>query len=157
MKIKLILIGKTSFDFISDGLGIFQNRLKHFCDFEIVNLQELKNAKNMPVDEIKKKEGQMLGKVFGINEFICLLDENGTQFDSEKFAGFISNKAESGIKSVSFVVGGAYGFSEEIYKRADYKLSLSKMTFSHQLIRLIFMEQLYRAFTIIKGLPYHNQ
>jgi len=111
----------------------------------------------MPVDEIKSKEGALLLKQIGTGDKLCLLDENGSSYTSEKFAGFIEQQLESGVKQLVFVIGGAYGFSEEVYQRANCQVSLSKMTFSHQIIRLFFHEQIYRAFTIINRIPYHNQ
>ena len=157
MKIKLLCIGKTSFDFIEKGSGLYINRLKHFAPFEIVFVPDIKNTKNMPVNELKNKEGALLLKNITQGEKLCILDEKGKSFTSEEFAGFINKQTETGIKQLTFCIGGAYGFSEEVYNRVDYKISLSKMTFSHQIIRVIFLEQLYRAHTIIKGIPYHNQ
>jgi 23S rRNA (pseudouridine1915-N3)-methyltransferase len=157
MKIKLYCIGKTNLDFVDEGIRLYQNRIAHFIDFELIYLPDIKNTKNMPVSELKKKEGLLILKNIVSNDFLCLLDENGLTYSSELFAKLLEKKIDIGTKSMIFVIGGAYGFSEEIYQKADMKLSLSKMTFSHQIIRLIFMEQLYRAFTIIKGIPYHNQ
>jgi len=157
MKIKLLCIGKTNFKFAEEGMELYQSRIRHFADIELVFVPDIKNTKNMPVDEIKKKEAVFLLKNIGTGDFICLLDENGNAMGSEGFAYFLQKKTAQNIKQLTFVVGGAYGFSPELYERADFKLSLSKMTFSHQIIRLFFLEQLYRAFTIIKGLPYHNQ
>jgi 23S rRNA (pseudouridine1915-N3)-methyltransferase len=157
MKIKLYCIGKTNLDFVDEGIRLYQNRITHFIDFEIIYLPDIKNTKNMPVSELKKKEGLSILKNILSNDFLCLLDENGLTHSSEIFAKLLEKKIDQATKSMVFVIGGAYGFSEEMYQKADLKLSLSKMTFSHQIIRLIFMEQLYRAFTIIKGIPYHNQ
>lgn len=157
MKIKLLCIGKTSFKFADEGIELYHSRLKHFVELEQIFIPDLKNTKNMPVEEIKKKEGISLIKNIVQGDFVCLLDENGNAFNSEGFADFIQKKMQLNIKNLVFVIGGAYGFSPEVYERADFKLTLSKMTFSHQIIRLFFLEQLYRAFTIIKGLPYHNQ
>ena len=157
MKIKLYCIGKTNLDFVDEGIRLYQNRIAHFIDFELIYLPDIKNTKNMPVSELKKKEGLLILKNIVSNDFLCLLDENGLTHSSELFAKLLEKKIDQATKSMVFVIGGAYGFSEEIYQKADMKLSLSKMTFSHQIIRLIFMEQLYRAFTIIKGIPYHNQ
>ena len=157
MKIKLILIGKTSFKFIEAGLGMYKDRLRRLANFELLVIPDLKNTKKMSAKEIKAKEGALILKTLTNTDFVVLLDEKGKSFDSVKFANFIENKQISGIKQLSFVVGGAYGFSQEVYKRGNILLSLSAMTFSHQIIRLFFMEQIYRAFTIIKGLPYHNE
>ena len=157
MKIKLILIGKTSFKFIEAGLGMYKDRLRRLANFELLVIPDLKNTKKMSAKEIKAKEGTLILKTLTNTDFVVLLDEKGKSFDSVKFANFIENKQTTGIKQLSFVVGGAYGFSQEVYKRGNILLSLSAMTFSHQIIRLFFMEQIYRAFTIIKGLPYHNE
>lgn len=157
MKIKFVLIGKSSFGFVETGMSMYKERLKHFIDFETVLISDIKNTKKMPPEQVKLKEGALILKTLNNTDFLVLLDERGMGVDSLKFAGFIENKMNTGIKKLVFVVGGAYGFSSEIYKRANYKLSLSEMTFSHQIIRLFFMEQIYRAFTIIKGLPYHNE
>ncbi len=157
MKIKLLFIGKTNFSFVEEAMNMYQSRIGHFTEFEKICIPDIKNTRNMPVDEIKKKEGQLMAKYFGLNEYICLLDENGTIMHSEGFSDFLQKKTGQNTKSLIFVIGGAYGFSPEIYQRADFKLSLSKMTFSHQIIRIFFLEQLYRAYTIINGLPYHNQ
>jgi 23S rRNA (pseudouridine1915-N3)-methyltransferase len=157
MKIKLYCVGKTNFGFISEGIKLYQNRIAHFVDFEMICLPDIKNSKNMPVAELKKREGQGILKNIGSDDFLCLLDENGHNYTSETFGEMLGKKLDQGLKNLIFIVGGAFGFSDEVYQRANLKVSLSKMTFSHQIIRLIFLEQLYRAFTIIKGIPYHNQ
>ncbi len=157
MKIKLILIGKTSFNFVDEGMKMYLQRIKRFVDFEIITIPDLKNTKKLNPVQIKEKEGGLILKQLKTNDFLILLDEKGKSLNSVEFAGFISNKQDVGTKQLSFVVGGAYGFSLDLYKRANYLLSLSAMTFSHQIIRLFFMEQIYRAYTIIKGLPYHNE
>ena len=125
--------------------------------FEMVIVPDIKNTKKMPVDELKNKEGIALLKYISTDDKLCLLDENGNSYSSQKFAEFIDKNNTLGTKQLVFAIGGAFGFSNEVYKRANFKISLSKMTFSHQIIRVIFLEQLYRAYTIIKGIPYHNQ
>jgi len=157
VKIKLILIGKTSFNFVETGINMYQERLKRLTDFELLVIPDIKNTKKMPQEQVKEKEGVLILKALENSDFVVLLDEKGSSFNSVKFAGFFEKKISLGIKQLVFIVGGAYGFSAEIYKRGDFLLSLSEMTFSHQIIRLFFMEQVYRAFTIIKGLPYHNK
>ncbi len=157
MKIKFILIGKTSFKFVETGIDMYKNRLKHLADFELLLISDLKNTKKMAAKEIKLKEGALILKTISNTDFVVLLDEKGKSFNSVKFADFIEKKVSTGVKQLVFVVGGAYGFSKEVYERSNIMLSLSEMTFSHQIIRLFFMEQIYRAFTIIKGLPYHNE
>lgn len=157
MKIKFVLIGKTSFRFVETGMDMYKERLKRLVDFELWIIPDLKNTKKMPQELVKAKEGTLIMKALTNTDFVVLLDEKGRSLNSLNFANFIENKLSAGTKQFVFIVGGAYGFSKEIYKRGDFLLSLSEMTFSHQIIRLFFMEQIYRAFTIIKGLPYHNE
>ncbi len=157
MKIKLLCIGKTSFDFIKQGNELYINRLKRLAAFEMIIIPDIKNTKNMPVSELKSKESEAFMKHLKPDDKVCLLDEAGKTYSSITFANFINKQSLASVKQIVFIVGGAYGFDENMYKRANYKISLSEMTFSHQIIRLIFLEQLYRAFTIIKGTPYHNQ
>jgi len=156
MKIVLIQIGKTHFDFVDEGFDVFAKRLKHYCKFESHVFELPTKLKSADIDTIKKNEGELLMKKISSTDFLILLDENGKEFHSKDFAQFIQ-KQSLHQSSLTFVIGGAYGFSKGIYERANAQLSLSKMTFSHQLIRLIFAEQLYRAFTIIKGEPYHHE
>jgi 23S rRNA (pseudouridine1915-N3)-methyltransferase len=157
MKVKLILVGKTSFKFVKEGMDTYFQRLKRLADFDIILIPDLKNTKNLSPQQVKEKEGVQILKHLKNNEFLVLLDEKGNSLNSIKFADFIKNKQDTGTKQLSFVIGGAYGFSETVYKKANYLLSMSAMTFSQQIIRLFFMEQIYRAYTIIKGLPYHNE
>ena len=157
MKIKFILIGKSSFSFVETGIEMYKERLKRLADFELVMISDLKNTRKMSQNQVKEKEGVLIMKTLTNADFVVLLDEKGKGLNSLKFSNFIENKLSASTKQLVFIVGGAYGFSKEIYKRADFLLSLSEMTFSHQIIRLFFMEQIYRAFTIIKGLPYHNE
>lgn len=157
MNIKLVLIGKTSFKFVQEGLDMYSLRLKRFVDFETISIPDLKNQKKLSTQQIKEKEGKLILKQLKANDFLILLDEKGKSFNSLKFADFIRNKQDTGTKQIIFAIGGAYGFSEELYKRANFLLSMSAMTFSHQIIRLFFIEQIYRAYTIINSLPYHNE
>ena len=157
MKIKFILIGKSSFRFVETGIEMYKERMKRLADFELIIIPDLKNTKKMPPEQVKTKEGALIIKTLTNSDFVVLLDEKGGSLNSLKFANFIENKLLASTKQLVFIVGGAYGFSKEIYKRGNFLLSLSEMTFSHQIIRLFFMEQIYRAFTIIKGLPYHNE
>ena len=156
LKIVLIQIGKTHFDFVDEGFDVFAKRLKHYCKFEIQQIELPTKLKSTDVELIKKNEGEVLLKKISATDFLILLDENGKELHSKDIAEFI-RKQSLHQSSLTFVIGGAYGFSKEVYARANAKLSLSKMTFSHQLIRLIFAEQLYRAFTIMKGEPYHHE
>lgn len=156
MKLSLFFVGKTSFKYLEPGISDYEKRIKRYIDFEIKIIKDIKTRKNMPANIVKFKEGEAVLKHIKSGDFLILLDEKGKQYTSREFAKFIDNKMNTGVKKIVFVIGGAFGFSEDISKRANGKLSLSKMTFSHQPIRLLFTEQLYRAFTIIKGEPYHN-
>lgn len=157
MKITLILVGKTDVDYILKGFGIYEQRLKNYVSFETEVIAALKNTKSLSVDQQKQKEGELILKNIQDSDKVILLDETGKEFDSFGFSGYLQQQMNSGIKNLKFVVGGPYGFSDEIYKRSNGKISLSKMTFSHQMVRLFFVEQLYRAMTILKNEPYHHQ
>ena len=157
MKIKLIMVGKTTDKILAGLIDEYANRLKHYIMFEQIIIPELKNARSLTFEQQKEKEGLAILAKLDNSDEVILLDERGKQFSSVDFAALISNKMVFSNKSMVFVVGGPYGFSPDVYKRADSKLSLSKMTFSHQMIRLLFAEQLYRAMTIIKGEPYHHE
>ncbi|MGB8704294.1 MAG: 23S rRNA (pseudouridine(1915)-N(3))-methyltransferase RlmH [Gillisia sp.] len=157
MTIKLLAIGKTDEKGLQDLTDVYVKRLGFYCKFEWEYLPDIKKAKNLDENLQKQKEGELLLKNLQASDFVVLLDENGKQFSSEGFSEFLQKRMNSGLKQLVFVIGGPYGFSEEVYKRADSKLSLSKMTFSHQMIRLFFTEQLYRAFTILKNEPYHHK
>ena len=156
MRINLICIGKTDDKEISGLIKYYQNRLPKHWNFEITEIPDVKNAKNLSPDLLKKEEGKLFLNLTDNSDHIILLDEKGKQFTSREFAAKIDNWMNSSIKKVSFFIGGAYGFSEEIYQRANEKISLSKMTFTHQMIRLFFVEQIYRADQILQGKPYHN-
>jgi len=157
MKITLLTVGKTTSSNLIKLQEDYQNRLKFYIPFELVVIPELKNTKNLSVSEQVEKEADLILKQLEPNDEIILLDEKGKQFTSVGFSEFISKKMLSSIKRTVFVVGGPYGFSERVYNRANSMVSLSAMTFSHQMIRLIFVEQLYRAMTILKGEPYHHE
>ena len=156
MKITLILNGKTEDDFIIKGFAAYEQRLKHYISFETIVIPALKNTKAMSILQQKQKEGDLILKSIQSSDRLILLDENGKEYNSVAFSEFIQQQMNSGMKNLVFVVGGPYGFSEEIYKRANGKISLSKMTFSHQMVRLFFVEQVYRAMTILKNEPYHH-
>ncbi len=157
MKVILTAVGKTNNLNFKNAISDYQKRLKFYIPFEIEELPDIKNTKNLTEDEQKKKEGEMLLKSFQEGDEVVLLDDKGEEFTSMKFSSYIEKKTLSGIKRLVFVIGGPYGFSPEVYARANGKVSLSKMTFSHQMVRLIFVEQLYRAMTILKGEPYHHE
>lgn len=156
MRITLYNIGKTDQNYVKEGISDYQKRIGFFVDFKIVDLPEIKNAKSLSPQLIKQKEGETLIKSLDKGDIVILLDENGSLFSSKGFSEWLGKQLSQGIKHLVFITGGAYGFSDEMYKIANFKMSLSKMTFTHQMVRLIFSEQLYRAFTIIKGIPYHN-
>lgn len=157
MKITLLTVGKTDKDWVRQGLDIYVSRLKHYIPFSIVEIPELKNAAAMSKEQIKTKEGELILKNIRPTDDVILLDERGKEFSSVELAKTIQDKISYVGKDIVYVIGGAYGFSEAVYKRADSKLSLSRMTFSHQMVRAIFAEQIYRAFTIIRGEPYHHE
>ena len=157
MKITLLTVGKTDRDWVRQGLDIYVSRLKHYIPFSIVEIPELKNVSALSKDQIKVKEGELILKNVRPTDDLILLDEHGKEYSSVQMAKILQDKISYECKDIVFVIGGAYGFSDAVYARANSKLSLSKMTFSHQMIRLIFVEQLYRAFTIIKGEPYHHE
>jgi len=157
MKTAFWVIGKTAFPYLNEGMAIYEKRLKHYLSYEMQLLPDIKNAGKMKAAQLKEKEGELVLKKLTKDDVLVLLDERGKMYSSVEFAGFIDNKLQYMNKRIVFLVGGAFGFSEAVYQRANYKMSLSKMTFSHQMIRLFFMEQLYRAMTIIKGEKYHNE
>lgn len=156
MKLTLILVGKTNAEHLKEGISLYEKRIGHYIPFEIKILPDVKNSKSLPEKELKIKEGELILKALTPGDDVILLDDKGIELDSVEFAKFIGRGMVRSTKSMIFVIGGAYGFSDDVYNRASMKISLSKMTFSHQLVRLIFAEQLYRAFTIIKGEPYHH-
>jgi 23S rRNA (pseudouridine1915-N3)-methyltransferase len=157
MKITLLTVGKTEDAYLKDGIEKYLKRLKHYIKFEIVELPELKNTKALSQEQQKAKEAEMLFKNLAVTDNVILLDEAGQQLTSVQFADMLNKKMLASINNLVFIIGGPYGFDDAIYKRANDKLSLSRMTFSHQMVRLFFVEQVYRAFTILKGEPYHHQ
>ncbi|PLX05792.1 MAG: 23S rRNA (pseudouridine(1915)-N(3))-methyltransferase RlmH [Marinilabiliales bacterium] len=156
MNIKLLVIGKTDKDFVQKGYDEYFKRIKRYCKFDFQVIKDIKKSKNLSTDQQNKLEGEKILSEISPSDHVVLLDENGKEFNSRGFASFLNKSLVSGMKNLIFVIGGPYGFSEEVYKRANIKVSLSKMTFSHQLIRLIFAEQLYRAFSILNNEPYHH-
>src|ERR1035437_9641568 len=157
MKIILLTVGKTTNSHLIKLQEEYQNRLKFYIPFEMLVIPELKNTKNLSIGEQQEKEADLILKQLETSDEVVLLDEKGKQFTSVGFSEFISKKMLASHKRMIFVVGGPYGFAERVYQRANGKISLSAMTFSHQMIRLIFVEQLYRAMTIMKGEPYHHE
>lgn len=157
MKISLLCIGKTDDKFIQEGIDKYLKRLKHYIQFNIVVLPDVKNVKNLSESQQKEKEAELFNKHLSSGDFIVLLDENGKEYTSVEFSSFIEKKMIASVQHLVFLIGGPYGFSPEIKQRANSFVSLSKMTFSHQMVRMFFAEQIYRAFTIMKGEPYHHQ
>jgi len=156
MKITFLTVGKTEDAYLKDGIEKYVKRLKHYTKLSIIDLDELKNTKALTQEQQKSKEAELILKKITPQDYVILLDEKGMELTSEKFASYIDKKAIASVSNMVFVVGGPYGFDSTMYARANDKLSLSAMTFSHQMVRLFFIEQLYRAFTIIKGEPYHH-
>ncbi len=157
MKIKLIVIGKTDKPYLQDGIDIFIKRIPHYIGFDYVILPDIKNTKKLSEAQQKEKEGLQILAQLGAQDELILLDEKGKEFRSVDFANFLEKKMVNSSKNIVFCIGGPYGFSDEVYQKALGKVSLSKMTFSHQMVRLIFCEQLYRALSILKGEPYHHE
>ena len=157
MKITLLTVGKTDKDWVRQGMDIYVSRLKHYIPFTLMEIPELKNVSALSKDQIKVKEGELILKNVRPTDDLILLDEHGKEYSSVQMAKILQDKISYECKDIVFVIGGAYGFSDAVYARANSKLSLSKMTFSHQMVRTIFAEQLYRAFTIMKGEPYHHE
>ena len=157
MTIKLLCIGKTDSKELQRLIEVYLKRLQFYTKFEIDVIPDLKKAKNLDENQQKSKEGELILNKTQTSDFVVLLDENGKQFSSEAFSEYLQKRMNSGLKQLIFVIGGPYGFSEEVYQRADGKISLSKMTFSHQMVRLFITEQIYRGFTILKNEPYHHR
>lgn len=157
MKITLLAIGKTDDKNLQTLINQYTKRLKHYVPFSFEVIPDIKNVKNRSEALQKKAEGQEILKRLQPADALILLDENGKQYSSVSFSQFLQKKMNSGLKNLTFVIGGPYGFSDEVYERANGKLSLSKMTFSHQMVRVFFIEQLYRGFTILRNEPYHHR
>ena len=157
MKIILAVVGKMASGYLSKGIEEYTSRLKHYVPFEILHIADAKNTKSLTEAQQKAAEGRNILAALDSSDHVVLLDEHGKQFTSVEFAHYIEKKMASVQRRLVFVVGGPYGFSPEVYARANEKISLSSMTFSHEMIRLIFTEQLYRAMTIVRGEPYHHE
>jgi len=157
MIIKLIVVGKTKDSYLIEAEKEYQERLRHYIKFNEIIIPDIKNSKNLNHKEIKRKEGHLISSKIEKNDKVIILDDKGKEYTSLSFSQFLSKNMIQSTKSLTFVIGGAFGFSDEVYERANAKISLSKMTFSHQMVRMIFKEQLYRAFTIIKGEKYHHE
>ena len=156
VKITLLMVGSTDRKYLNEGIEDYQKRIIHYLPFEIKAIPDLKNSRHLSEDQQKEREGKAILEQVASSDELVLLDVEGNEYSSPELAGWIEKRMISGTRQVIFVIGGPYGFSDGVYRRADSKLSLSKLTFPHQLVRLLFIEQLYRAMTIIKGEPYHH-
>jgi len=156
MKIKLIVVSKTDVPYIQAGIDEYAGRLRHYCDFELAVIPALKNAGTLRPEELKEREGQLILKQLDKVDMAVLLDEHGKEYTSVGFAEYLQKQMNSGTRTLAFVIGGAFGFSPAVYAAAQHKISLSQMTFNHQMVRLFFVEQLYRAHTILRHEKYHN-
>ena len=157
MRITLLTVGKTDIKWVSEGLEVYSSRLRHYIPFEIKEIPELKNVSSLSRDQIRTAEGKLILKNLRDSDEVVLLDEHGREFRSVEFASMLEKRLSASSRDLVFVIGGAYGFSTEVYERASSKISHSKMTVSHHMVRTIFVEQLYRAFTIIRGESYHHE
>lgn len=157
MKIQLVFVGKTSKSYIQEAIEEYAKRISRYTSFEIKTIPDLKNSKNLSENQVKDLEGNSILKLIESSDYLVLLDDKGKSFTSKEMANWLEQKQTQSIKKMVFVVGGAYGFSSDVYMRVNEKISLSKLTFSHQIVRPIFLEQLYRCFTIINGEPYHHE
>ena len=156
MTIKLLAIGKTDSSELQELIDVYQKRLQHYINFEIEIIPDLRKTKNLSEEQQKNKEGELILKKLSPTDALILFDEKGKQFTSIEFSQYLQKKMNSGIKQLVFLIGGPYGFSNEVYNKASGKISLSKMTFSHQMVRLFITEQIYRGYTILKNEPYHH-
>jgi len=156
MKITLIAIGKTEDKYLIEGIDKYINRLKHYINFSFLAIPDVKNVKNLSEAQQKAKEAELLHKQINNGDMVILLDEKGKKYSSVEFSNYLNKQMIGSVQHLIFIIGGPYGFDESIYKRANGSISLSDMTFSHQMIRLFFVEQLYRGFSILKGEPYHH-
>ena len=156
MKITLLVIGKTDATYLKEGISEYVKRINHYINFEIEVIPDIRKGRNLSVDQQKSMEGELVLAKNNPGKELHLFDEKGKMFNSREFAGFLEKKMASGLKELVLVIGGPYGFSQKVYENAISKISLSPLTFSHQMVRLMCVEQIYRAFTILKNEPYHH-
>ncbi len=157
MNVKLLTVGKTDVGWVKEGLDLYCSRLVHYVPFQVVEIPQLRKVSAFSEEQIKQKEGELILGEAGPSDVLILLDERGKEYRSMEFASYLQKQLSGGGKTLVFAIGGAYGFSKAVYDRASDMISLSRMTFSHQMVRTIFAEQLYRAFTILRGEPYHHE
>ncbi len=157
MNIDLIVVGKTDLPEVEQLVEMYAKRINHYAKFSLITLPDIKNTRNLAIKQQRTTEGEAILRQLGDSDYVVLLDERGAEYRSLEFAEWLQKRMNSGVKRLVMIIGGAYGFSDELYTRANAKLSLSKMTFSHQIVRAIFAEQIYRAFTILRNEPYHHE
>lgn len=157
MEVTMLTVGKTDVKWVKEGLDLYVSRLKHYVPFSLVEIPQLKGAASLSREQIREKEGELILRQVDPGDTVILLDERGKEYRSVEWAEALRKRLAHGGRGLVFVIGGAYGFSQKVYDRSDGLVSLSKMTFSHQMVRTVFAEQLYRAFTIIRGEPYHHE
>ncbi|MBQ5879514.1 MAG: 23S rRNA (pseudouridine(1915)-N(3))-methyltransferase RlmH [Alistipes sp.] len=157
MQIELIVVGKTDSKEVGALVEMYLKRINHYCRMAITTLPDIRNTKSLSTAQQSRSEGERILALVQESDFVVLLDERGAEHRSVEFAEWMGKRMSSGLKRLVFVIGGPYGFSEEVYRRANQQISLSRMTFSHQIVRAIFMEQIYRAFTILNNEPYHHE
>lgn len=157
MKITLLVVGKTEDKYLIEGIEKYLNRLKHYIGFTLQVIPEIKHTKNLSEAQQKAKEAELIHKQISNLDTVILMDEKGKKYTSVAFSNYLNKQMIGSVQHLVFIIGGPYGFDESIYKRANGSMSLSDMTFSHQMVRLFFVEQLYRAFSILKGEPYHHE
>jgi len=157
MKITLLVVGKTEDKYLIEGIEKYLSRLKHYIGFNLVVIPEIKNTKNLTEAQQKTKEAELILKQVSNLDMVILMDEKGKKYTSVQFADYLNKQMIGSVQQMTFIIGGPYGFDDSVYKRANGSISLSDMTFSHQMVRLFFVEQLYRAFSILKGEPYHHE
>ena len=157
MKITLLVVGKTEDKYLIEGIEKYLGRLKHYIGFNLLVIPEIKNTKNLSEAQQKSREAELILKHIANQDTVILMDEKGKKYTSVQFSDYLNKQMIGSVQQLTFVIGGPYGFDESVYKRANGTISLSDMTFSHQMVRLFFVEQLYRAFSILKGEPYHHQ
>jgi len=157
MKIALLQVGKTSERYLTEGIAAYEGRIRKYTAFEVFTIPDIRSTRNMPARDQKAREGEKILQLFKKDDYIVILDDKGKEFSTMEFSSWLEKILILQKKRILFVTGGAWGFSDEVYGKADMRLSLSRLTFSHQMVRLLFIEQLYRAFTVIKGEPYHHE
>lgn len=157
MTVDMVAVGKTDLEAVEELVAMYMKRINRYVKFSIITIPDLRNSRNMTEAEQKKREGDMLLRQFSPGDYVVLLDDKGAEATSRQFAAWMQKRMGSGVRRLAFVIGGPYGFSEEVYTRANERISLSRMTFSHQIVRALFAEQLYRAFAILNNEPYHHE